>query len=756
MRTGRLASVLVVGVVVVASTAPVAARPEPGGAPALTRPSPLDCVDWRYGPDDEPAPGLIPAEFDRDDYERTSLRDPRPELSRSPQNLCGQKGTAVDLAWGVNQGRDDVLIAVLDSGIRWRDPGAMSDLALKAHINLAEADPPCAARNGDCNGDGIFDIGDFGPLGGAITDRNGNGLPDPEDLILDPAYNNGADDDRNGYVDDISGWDLLYGDNNPLDTPDYGHGTGEATDSTAAANGSRDVGGCPRCRFLPVRVGTSFIADGGRFAGGVIFSLDSGADVIQEALGTISNPHQAQDAIDAAYRRGVPVVASMADEASKHPNLASSLEHTLAVNSVTTLEESPLGGATVGYLALNGCTNFGGHTFVTISSSSCSSEATGHAAGMVGLVQSAARDAHLKPHPRLPAKRGANVLSAEEVSQVVRATADDIDFATPNAVDPPNNVGTPTGELLDTVRYPTTPGWDATFGYGRVNAYEMVKEVRDGRVPPEADITSPRWFDMLSAQGRLRVEGRVAAVRAESYDYRVEWAVGLQPPPYPAVDEWHVVSEERGEKRPRSGRLGTIRLEQVAAALPDGGQGVPVDPATGLPDEERFSVRVRVVVTAHGGPGDGLQGVAQKQVFVHDDPDLASGYPRRVAGAGTASPVFADLDGKSGDELIVATDDGTVHAYDPRGHDIAGWPVRTPEAAWWPHGSPTAQADRIAPVRGQIGGGGPAVVDLDGDDRAEVAVSDLDGNVWVWDAAAGHVAASSPWRSAAWCDRRHG
>ncbi len=396
--------------------------------------------------------------------------------------------------------------------------------------------PPCRARNGDCNSDGSFDIADFGPLGGALTDRNGNGLADPEDLILDPAYNDGVDDDRNGYVDDISGWDLLYGDNNPLDTPDYGHGTGEAGDSTAAANGTRDVGGCPRCRFLPVRVGTSFIADSGRFAGGVVFALDSGADVIQEALGTISNPHQAQQALDAAYRRGVPVVASMADEASKHPNLVSSLEHTLAVNSVTTLEESPLGGETVGYLALNGCTNFGGHTFVTVSSSSCSSEATGHAAGMVGLVQSVARDARLKPHPRASGRRGTNVLSAEEVMQVVRATADDVDFATPNAVDPANNFGTSTGGLLDTVRYPTTPGWDATFGYGRVNAYEMVKAVRHGRIPPEADITSPRWFDLLPAEGRLRIEGRVAAVRARSYDYRVEWAVGLQPPPHPAVD----------------------------------------------------------------------------------------------------------------------------------------------------------------------------------------------------------------------------
>jgi len=57
----------------------------------------------------------------------------------------------------------------------------------------------------------------------------------------------------------------------------------------------------------------------------------------------------------------------MADEAAKHPNLPSSLEHTMAVNSVT--EAQPVGSDDVnGYLALNGCTNFGGHTFISIPS----------------------------------------------------------------------------------------------------------------------------------------------------------------------------------------------------------------------------------------------------------------------------------------------------------------------------------------------------------------------------------------------------
>jgi hypothetical protein len=699
------------------------------GSPAS--PVALDCAHWRYGAADEPAAGVLPAEYDRDNYKRTSLRDTAPELFNSPQNLCGQKGAAVDLAWGVDKGRDDVLVAVLDSGIMWRRADRMADLATAAFVNLGEARPPCASATGDCDGNGVFDVADFG----AIADRNGNDIADPEDLILDPTYSNGKDDDRNGYVDDISGWDFLYGDNDPLDTVEYGHGTGEAEDSNARENGTGDVGTCPRCRVLPVRVSDSFVAEGGRFAAGVLFALDSGADVVQEALGAVTNPPQAQAAIDAAYARGVVIVASMADEASKHPNLPASLERTMAVNSVT-VKEDLLTGAETGYLALNGCTNFGGHTFVSIPSGACSSEATGQSAGMVGLLESTARDAGIATNPALPHRAGGgnNVLSANEAMQVVRATADDIDFATPNAVDPANNFGTSTGGLIDTVRYPTSPGWDATFGYGRINAYEIVKAVRDGRIPPEAEVSSPLWFDVLPTHGTVNVTGRVAAARASSYDYRVEWATGLQPPPNPAADTWHVVAQGTNLRQPRDGVLGSLDLAQVAAALPDGGTGAPVDPATGKPAEERFSVRLRVVVTAHGGAGDGLQGIGQKQVFVHDDPDLVSGFPRRVDGASSAQPVFANLDGKPGDELIVATDAGIVHAYDAGGKDIKGWPVRTPDAAWWPSNSKTARAEHIDEPGAAISTGAPVVADLDGDGKIEVVVSDTDGNVWAWNA----------------------
>ena len=690
---------IVVLAVAMLGLVPIASSTSGAGATGAANAGPLDCTNWRYTAADEPA--SLPTEFDRNSYKRTSLRDPA--LQASPHNLCGQKGAAVDLAWGITRGRPDVRIAVLDSGIKWRDANAMRDLADRAYINRGEATPPCGTPSGDCNGDGRFSIADFGP----IPDLNGNGVADPEDLILNPTYSNGVDNDGNGYVDDISGWDFLFGDNDPLDTVNYGHGTGEAEDSTAADNGIGGVGTCPRCTFIPVRVGDSFIADGGRFAAGVLFGLDSQVAVVQEALGAITNPRQAQQAIDAAYRRGVPVIASMADEASKHPNLPGALEHTVAVNSVRDT------GSPKSYLALNGCTNYGGHTFLSIPSSSCSSEATGIMSGVTGLLVSEARDRGL-------------TLSTNEIQQLIRSSADDIDFSTPNAVDPANDFLSGS-----TVRYPSTAGWDATHGYGRLNAYELIKRVRDAQIPPEADLTSPKWFSVLPATGNLKLRGHVAAPRARAFSFRVEWAAGLQPPAYPATDTWNTVGGEDHRRRPKDGTLATLDLATVAAAI-GGGQGPPVDLANGRSEEEKFSVRLRVVVTAEGGATDGLTGESQKQVFVHNDPDLVSGMPRRISGSGTASPVFADLEPGGGKEMVLATDDGRIHAYRADMTELPGFPVHTDVTPYWVRGW-TSLADHIAPTRGAVMVGAPVIADLNHDGQLDIAVGDLEGRIRAWD-----------------------
>src|SRR5439155_14581702 len=84
------------------------------------------------------------------------------------------------------------------------------------------------------------------------------------------------------------------------------------------------------------------------------------------------------------------------------------------------------------------------------------------------------------------------------------------------------------GPLPDTFRYPSRKGFDEFFGYGRLDAYKAVDAAAQGWIPPEADITSPEWFEQLDpAKSSYAVNGYVSARSA--YTCRVEVAPGAQP-----------------------------------------------------------------------------------------------------------------------------------------------------------------------------------------------------------------------------------
>jgi len=98
----------------------------------------------------------------------------------------------------------------------------------------------------------------------------------------------------------------------------HGHGTGEANDSSAEGNNGVDsIGTCPKCMFIPLRVGESFITDSNEFAKAVIYAADlrdpfdqnrHAIRVVQEALGTINQTAFSKAAIDYAYPPQIPVM----------------------------------------------------------------------------------------------------------------------------------------------------------------------------------------------------------------------------------------------------------------------------------------------------------------------------------------------------------------------------------------------------------------------------------------------------------------
>src|SRR5436305_3916889 len=72
---------------------------------------------------------------------------------------------------------------------------------------------------------------------------NGKLVLTPEALIL--AFSDGRDHDHNGFANDIAGWNFVDNTNDPYDDVQYGHGSGEAQDSTAEADTGGTGASCP-------------------------------------------------------------------------------------------------------------------------------------------------------------------------------------------------------------------------------------------------------------------------------------------------------------------------------------------------------------------------------------------------------------------------------------------------------------------------------------------------------------------------------
>jgi subtilisin family serine protease len=101
--------------------------------------------------------------------------------------------------------------------------------------------------------------------------------------------NNGIDDDGNGYIDDVNGWDFIGNDNKPIDDAyDGGHGTHLAGTIAAKDLGAGVKGVAYAAKIMPVRVdapGYTPQQYHTALASGIRYAANNGAKVINVSRG---------------------------------------------------------------------------------------------------------------------------------------------------------------------------------------------------------------------------------------------------------------------------------------------------------------------------------------------------------------------------------------------------------------------------------------------------------------------------------------
>ncbi|WP_225913791.1 S8 family peptidase [Leptolyngbya ohadii] len=128
---------------------------------------------------------------------------------------------------------------------------------------------------------------------------------------------NGRDDDGNGYIDDLTGWNFVRNNNNPIDRD--GHGTHVAGTIAAENNGFGTTGVAFNAKIMPVKVlNDSGVGTAASVAAGIRYAAMNGADVINLSLGGGFSP-AIDRAIQFATQRGAVVVMAAGNEGSSQP-----------------------------------------------------------------------------------------------------------------------------------------------------------------------------------------------------------------------------------------------------------------------------------------------------------------------------------------------------------------------------------------------------------------------------------------------------
>lgn len=271
---------------------------------------------------------------------------------------------------------------------------------------------------------------------------------------------NSVDDDGNGFVDDIRGWDFAYGDANPSDV--FGHGTHVSGTIAAEVNNAEGIVGVAFDSRVMALKGLDDFGDGtsSSLANAILYAVDNGADVINASWGGYGSDSAIASAVSYAQSHGVVFVAAAGNETEDVAGLfPANLPGVIAVAATDSADDiayfsnygNKLSLSAPGVSILS-CLTGGGYIY-----EDGTSMAAPHVSGVAALL--------LSYWP---------LYTAAQVKSTLTQNVDDLG----------------------------TPGFDSTFGYGRLNAFKVLNAVLDISSPTAP--TNLTAVPLSSSRVRLR------------------------------------------------------------------------------------------------------------------------------------------------------------------------------------------------------------------------------------------------------------
>lgn len=211
-------------------------------------------------------------------------------------------------AWEITKGENSIKIGVVDTGIDYTHP----DLQDVIWINTAE----------DINHNGIFDAKPIAQ-GGDIDN---------------------IDQDNNGYIDDVIGYDFTHqprfpygGDylyHDPIPFDDNGHGTLVTGIISATHNNIGIAGIAPQCKIVVLRAfSASGIGEDDDIARAIIYAADNNIPILNFSFGDIYPSVIMHDVIQYAYQKNITMIASAGNGIGDDPHYPSNFPEVISVSA---------------------------------------------------------------------------------------------------------------------------------------------------------------------------------------------------------------------------------------------------------------------------------------------------------------------------------------------------------------------------------------------------------------------------------------